>query len=171
MQHRIWVTNLFSLGVVDGEKLNQDLLRVNFVTLCSQYNLDPAKIEPAKSSLEVIVSNEGASPYFLVKYGASHDRPLFVYEWGAKTDIGRRILKNLMHQGTSKKLTSHIVKAKSIIKIELSPSQLKDMGLLFAYEIARWAAFKGNGLVFGLDGIWYELNRYHAFIPVTPKKT
>ena len=39
-------------------------------------------------------------------------------------------------------------------------------GILLAYEVARWAANLRKGLIYGLDGTWYRLNRHQAFIPL-----
>jgi hypothetical protein len=43
---------------------------------------------------------------------------------------------------------------KEIVAVELGFSQLEDMGIVLAYEIARWLAQKGDGLVVDDDDCW-----------------
>ena len=53
--------------------------------------------------------------------------------------------------------------------VALQDEQLTDMGLLLAYEVARWIAHQGSGIVLGLDAAWYRLNEHQAFIPLQLK--
>jgi hypothetical protein len=50
--------------------------------------------------------------------------------------------------------------------VELARLQSSDLGILLAYELARWISFKGTGLIYALDGVWYRLNAHKAFLPV-----
>jgi hypothetical protein len=166
MHYRILVFNLQSLDEFNKEELHRYLLDVSFTTLCDQYQLDPALIEPARSNLEVVVSNEHTLPYFYVKYGSNRVQPLIIYEWDVESERGRGILDGVLKGETTSDVTNALLDVKSIIEIELATLQLKDMGLLLAYEIARWAANKGGGVILGLDKTWYRLNDHQAFIPI-----
>jgi hypothetical protein len=66
----------------------------------------------------------------------------------------------------SANIKEHLDAANFLVEIELMQHQLLNMGLLIAYEAARWAAFKGAGIIFGLDRTWYHLNQYRAFLPL-----
>lgn len=166
MQYRILVFNRKLLDTVDKEELRCYLLGVSFNTLCNQYQLDPAFIEPTRSNLEVVVSNEHTVPYFMVKYGSTRDQPIIVYEWDLESERGRGILDGVFQRETTNDVTEALSEVKSIFEIELATSQLKDMGLLLAYEIARWAAKEGVGMILGLDNTWYQLNDHQAFISI-----
>jgi len=166
MQYSVLVFNKQPLDRFDKEKLRSHLLDVSFITLCDQYQLDPALIEPARSSLEVVVSNEHTLPYFYVKYGSNWVQPLIVYAWDVESGRGKGILDGALKGETTNEVINALLDVKSIIEIELATLHLKDMGLLLAYEIARWAANKGGGVIFGLDNTWYRLNDHQAFIPI-----
>jgi hypothetical protein len=56
--------------------------------------------------------------------------------------------------------------AVQIVSVELDADQLQDLGLLLGYELARWAAVRGKGVMLGLDGRWYRLNAFKAFLPL-----
>jgi hypothetical protein len=165
MVYRILVFNQRSLGKFDGEELRSNLLEVNFESLCAQYGLDPAQIETTKSHIEVVVSKDGGFPYFLVNYGSNHfQRPLVVYEWSVEKGIGKQIVDGYLHGNTNQEITDYLMSTKFILEIELKESQLRDMGLLLAYEIARWGANLGEGVILSLDNVWYRLNQHQAFI-------
>lgn len=163
MQHRILIFNRQQL---DKGELYNYLMDVRFETLCEQYQLDPALIEPARSNLEVIVSKENIVPYFIVKYRSDTDQPIIVYDWDIESDKGREFLVRILEGVITNEVTDALSAVESIIEVELEPGQLNDMGLLLAYEIARWAGNEGQGVILGLDNIWYRLNDHLAFIPI-----
>lgn len=162
MEQEILVFNPQPLGKIDPENLKHALLKVNFVTLCRQYGLTSTLIDSVKENLEVVVSKNQDFPYFLVKYGKDNKRPLFVYERQLKSRKGKGVYQGL--HDDSKVVDMHLNKPNFLVEIELGQKQLSDMGLLLAYEIARWAAVKGGGIVLGLDGRWYFLNQHEAFL-------
>lgn len=167
MVYRILVFNRRSLGKFDGEELRSNLLEVNFESLCAQYGLDPAQIQTTKSHLEVVVSKYGNSPYFLVNYGSNnYQRPIVVYEWSMETGNSEQILEGHFHGNKKQEITDYLLSTKYILEIELEESQLRDLGLLLAYEIARWGANLGEGVILSLDNTWYRLNQHQAFIPL-----
>ena len=166
MHYRILIFNHKSIRGFDEKELRNHLLDVNFETLCDQYQLDSTQIEPVKSYLEVIASKQEALPYFLVKYGKNQQRSIIVNELDVLGGRGNNVLQDWLQHKEYKKITDHLESTRFIIEIELTPHQLIDMGLLLAYEIARWAAGRGEGVVLGLDNTWYRLNQHRAFIPI-----
>jgi len=166
MDQEIMVFNPKSLEEIEPKKLKHDLLKVNFNTLCSQYGLNSALIGPAKENLDVVVSENPDFPYFMVKYGGDKDRPLFVYERQLESQKGKSICDGITGGSNSKEVNMHHSKTNFLVEIKLGQKQLSDMGLLLAYEISRWAAVKGRGIVLGLDGNWYRLNQHGAFLPL-----
>lgn len=166
MAFGIMVFNPQPLGVVNPDSLRKTLLTVNFETLSSQYDLYPVAIEPAKANLDVVVSEEHEFPYFLVEYGDERGHPLVINEQGVESARGHRIFKDLLEGHLSGNIKAHLRASNFLVEIELAQHQLTNMGLLLAYEIARWAAFKGEGIVLGLDGRWYRLNQHRAYLPL-----
>ena len=171
MDYRILVFNYHSIKGFDKSALRMFLLGVNFDTLCVQYHLDPAQIPSTKTNLEVVVSRGGDMTYFLVNYRGEHHRPIVVNEWDVDEGRGKRMKENLLQKLDDEKIGSFISKSSFIVEIELSQTQLQEMGLLLAYEIARWGAKRGEGVILGLDQTWYRLNQHQAFVPINEEKS
>jgi hypothetical protein len=167
MQYSILVINHQTLGKINPEKLVLEMKAVNFSTLCDQYGLDPGLIPQMKSNLSVITAKGDASPYFVLKYNQKEGLPIIVYRWDPRSETGKFITRELLTGSLPEGVGEHLKNASCIVGIELYQSQMKDMGLILAYEIARWVASRGQGMVLGLDGVWYQLNRSSAFIPIT----
>jgi len=170
MKVSILVFNRESLGKISEEGLLTAITESNYATLCRQYGLDPSLIEPALSNLGVEGSVSDQAPFFLVKYGMAQNRAVFVQQWGAAAGGGEDLLNEVVEGIALESLKTRLRETRRIIEITLMPVQLKDMGLLLAYEIARWAADRGKGVVYGLDGAWYRLNQHKAFIPMNASK-
>ncbi|MDT8380940.1 MAG: hypothetical protein RQ728_01630 [Brevefilum sp.] len=166
MSFNILVFNKQSLGVIDSNCLRSFLMEVHFDTLCSQYGLDPSLIESARTNLAVVVSKAHRLPFFLIEYGDDNGCPLIVTESDFKSERGSCIYNDLISEDLSEDLKSHLKATNFLVEIELMQHQLSNMGLLLAYEAARWAAFKGGGIIFGLDRAWYHLNHYCAILPL-----
>lgn len=164
MSYRILIVNQRVLGRFSPEELLVHLRAVHYPTLCRQYGLDSALINPALSHLAVEGSENEHVPYFLVRYLPETQPPLVVnlVNW---PDI-RPGLTDADQTGLPVSVRSHLKQAQEVYALTLRTAQLHDLGLLLAYEIARWLAQRGEGLVWGLDGSWYRLNAYQAFIPV-----
>lgn len=162
----IQVFNSRALSELDLPKLIETLLEVNYPSLCSEYGLDPASIAPALSHLEVVSTSEGIAPFFLVKYQPGGVVPLVVYRWDSAGEKGVRWLNQAKARVNVSLVEAQLARTQEIFAISLHAAQLEGLGLLLAYEIARWAAEEGEGLVFGLDGAWYRLNRHQAFLPI-----
>ena len=166
MVYSIKVLTQKSILSIPQEVMREELLDVNFDSLCNQYGLDPSQVAQTKSNLEVVMSKDGNLSYFLIRYGAENQRPIIIHEWELDSDKGKKILGDRLHIIDDPEVIHRLPGFNYLLEIELASSQLKDMGLLLAYEIARWAAAQGVGLVLGLDNIWYRLNRHKAFIPI-----
>lgn len=166
MAYWIWIFNQQSLGDIDRELLVEAISKANFWTLCEQYGIDPVMIEPAREHFKVITAEVGVAPFFLVSYRPVGERSITVNRWDANGEIGGQILSQAIHAVTNEEIKVRLLGTQQIFGIELQLTQIEDMGLLLAYELARWISVHGQGAVLGLDGAWYRMNRHQAFIPV-----
>ncbi len=164
----VWVQvfNLRKLGRFDRGDLMSALLDAHYPALCAQYGLDPEGVPSILPRLELITASEEIAPFFLLKYLPDDQPPLVVYRWEADQESGARWLKSAELHAQQPLVMSHLGQTREILGVAMRPSQLQDMGLLLAYEVARWAAAAGQGLIYGLDGVWYRLNRHQAFLPL-----
>lgn len=165
MSYWILVFNQRVIGEIDPDRLLDAVAGSNFRTLCKQYGLDPALIDPALENLSIINSPGGSALKFMLRYRPEGQPPIGVYGWGINSEAGRDILSQALTIASSEAVCEALRAAEQVLGIELFPIQLQDMGLLLGYELARFAADQGRGIIQGLDGIWYRLNRHCAFLP------
>ena len=164
MAYRILVFNQRPLGRFSPAELLEDLRAVHYSTLCRQYGLNPALISTAMEYLAVDGSEDVDLPYFIVRYQPENQPPIVVSKVGLpEVWQGLSVKEQAILPGP---VRSHLERVQEAYSLALKEAQLFDLGLLLAYEIARWLAQSGEGLVFGLDGTWYRLNAFRAFIQV-----
>jgi hypothetical protein len=166
MLYRIFVFNSRLIKPMTDKSVFKAITRSNYYTLCDQYGLDSAQIETTLAHLALIQGKTSSfSPYLLLHYHPKGLRPLLVHAWQVNCPQGKLILQRALNSINDDVLKQALRHTFMILSIELSQEQLRDMGLLLAYEVARWAAEQGQGIVRGLDRKWYRLNCHQAFIP------
>lgn len=168
MRHCIMVFNTRSIEQISKAMIMEALTGSNLYTLCNQYKLSPVMIDPALRNLAIVLTQKQIAPFFLLRYRPEGQRPLVVNRWDKTDSAGKSFLQEGLVKVSSQLVKAHLVETDQVFVIELDYSQIKDMGLVFAYEIARWAAYQGQGIVRGLDNQWYKLNCNKAFIPLEP---
>lgn len=158
MPFSIRVFNSIPLAPINPREILAAITESNYYTLCGQYGLSPALISPSLARLGVLAAPDSEAPFFTVVYRQDGERPLVVtvQDWDGNYSGG----------APSPGLQVALVNAVQVVSIELAEDQLQDLGLLLGYEVARWAAVRGKGIMRALDGRWYRLNRHKAFLPV-----
>ena len=165
MSHWMMILTQRRLGRVNKEDVLAAITAANFYTLCDQYGLDPALIQPALDQLEVEIADSRHLPFFFLRYQPRHQPPIVVTEWAVAAKAGKQFLVDVIEGFPTPFEGEHLVETRFIYSVELVESQLGDMGLLLAYELARWVMKEGVGIMLGLDRTWYRLNPHQAFIP------
>lgn len=166
MSYWIMVFNQQPVGQVPKESLVEALRSAHFDTLCAQYGLDPALIGPALDHLSLEKPARGRASYCLLRYQPTGRPPIVMTEWEPAILLGDGHFGGMLTYSAPAEVRGVLSKTREIYSLELLRQQLADMGLLLAYEIARWLAREGSGLVLGLDGVWYRVNAHQAFIPI-----
>ena len=159
---------IFTLNPV--EQLDPDEIRAavtesNFHTLCDQYCLGPDLIEPALAYLNIQVPVDPSATFFSLRFASEPAVPIIVKYWRDSEDITSRI--RTFSAVAPASIRARLVRSKEVFAVDLSQPSGNDLGILFAYELARWIAFKGGGVVYAFDGVWYRLNAHKAFLPVS----
>jgi hypothetical protein len=114
--------------------------------------------------LDVQVPKNEQVPLFTLQYVPEPKAPIVVNCWRDDEQVDSLI--RLFSTDAPNDIREHLALTREIFGIELSHAQCHDLGMLFAYELTRWIAFKGEGVVRALDGEWYRLNANKAFLPV-----
>ena len=60
----------------------------------------------------------------------------------------------------------HLRRSVAVVGIEMGYSQLEDMGVVFAYELARYLAQKSEGIICNDEDMWLRVID-GAFDPIT----
>ena len=155
----------YPLGRFSENDLLAAVTASNFNTLCDQYGLDPALIQPTLEHLSVELAAGRRQPLFVLRYQPKNQPPIVVTEWDVAAEAGSQLLTDVTEGFRTPFDYEHIEEIHFVYSVELVESQLRDMGLLLAYELVRWIAERGSGFVLGLDRTWYRLNPFQAFIP------
>jgi len=130
------------------------------ILVCNQ------QIKPGELELEVLAVRRSVAPFFALHYNPSRKAPIIVNEWNLSDPAKREWFESLPRKTPSLEVEKHLQCTRFVVSIAIDSTQLVDLGRLLAYELARWAAEMGRGLVWGLDGRWYRLNIHQAFIPI-----
>jgi hypothetical protein len=158
--------NLAPIGnLLDGDLITA-LRAANYNSLCKQYRLEQELIAPALKHLKLLSGPTDVAAFSVLKYQTGDRAPLIIYHWDAQKSEGRDWLGETLNKLDQSHLRDRLKDTREILGVTLQAEQLRDFGLVLAYEVARWAAFMGQGLIYGVDGTWYRLNRHQAFIPM-----
>ena len=167
MSYWIMILLQHPLGTFSKEDVLAAIAASNLTTLCDQYGLDPALIQPALDQLTIETADGGHLPLFFLRYQPLYRPPIVVTEWDVAAEAGERFLAEVGKGFPPPFAGQHLVQTRFIYTVELVESQLSDMGILLAYEVARWVMKRGGGSMLGLDRTWYRLNPHQAFIPLS----
>ncbi len=166
MPYGIVVFNQKTIGPIDQEDVLSTVTESNFHTLCEQYGLAAELLGHGSDHLHLNILLHGDLPVFQLDYRSDYRTPLTVYRWPASSQNGRAYMVQMQNEVEVIVDQEYLTRILQVILIEITRPQLEDLGILLAYEIARWAAFCGNGIMHALDGKWYRLNENKAFIPM-----
>lgn len=123
---------------------------VDYLTLAEGYDVDADAAEAGEDALAVEDDDDG----FIVTYGTQ--RPVFVRRWAKPTRVASELEEAREHD-PSAAVEKRLARTTEVIGIELGASQLSDFGIVVAYELARYLAQKGRGIICGLDHGWTEV--------------
>ncbi len=131
------------------------LAGVDYWTLAEHFGIeDEAVVDAALDLLRV--REPGATGLECeVAYRPEDDvRAIAVHCWTEPERVAEELEEAQEGRSPPPEALPRLRASKEIVAIELGFSQLEDMGIVFAYEIARWIAQKGDGLVVDDDDCW-----------------
>jgi hypothetical protein len=123
---------------------------VDYYTLAEDYDVG----EPAVRAALVKLAIEDHDPFddYMVSYGVR--RPVFVRRW---TNASPHVEEAIERTPPSPALAKRLRASREAIGIELGASQLSDFGIVVAYEVARYLAQKGDGVIADLQHRWTKV--------------
>ncbi len=137
------------VSTTSAEELQTGINGADYFTLAEDYDVDDALVGPAVKALTV-------SKDLHVSFGDS--RPIVVHVWSTPERVAEELSE--MHEVRSppKSLHEPLKATKEIVGIELGFSHLENLGAVIAYEIARYFAQKGDGLIVDDDDRWQRID-------------
>ena len=127
------------------------LAGVDYLTLSEWYGLDETEVKPALSKLAVKARSK-RSLDVEVSYGGS--RAIVVHPWTTTERVAEELSEARANRSPPPAAATWLDACRAIVGIELGYSQLEDLGIVLAYEIARYLAQKGEGVIADDDGKW-----------------
>lgn len=127
---------------------------VDYWTLAEDYGIeDTAVVDAALNELRVEATGKGIDCE--VRYRAEDDaRPVVLHVWDEPGRVAEELEEAMEGRDPPEGIVARLKETKAIVGIELGFSQLDDMGVVVAYEIARWLAQRGDGVVVDDDQSW-----------------
>ena len=168
VQHWIVVCNQDRAERFDEAGLTKALRGASLATLCKQFGLNSSLVAPALEHLRLEIVPADIAPFYALHYQAGRRQPILIQRWDVSRVDGSAVLDSYLDKSQSQVLTAHLGVTRQIWGVAILHAHLRDIGLVLAYEIARWIAAQGRGIVRGLDGCWYRLNCYNAYVPLQP---
>ena len=157
-----------SLAQVTPAALDAALAQADFWTLAEIYAIDEAQVIPALACLRIESENPTEFQHYNVIYREPKYRPVCITRCAGAAVVAQlaELHATLMAQGmgANAEIIRHLEQVIEIVNIELGYTQLADMGLLIAYEIARFLAMLGNGLVQDAAGSWWRIGQQGEFV-------
>ncbi len=140
---------------VTPEHLRTGIRDNDYWTLAEQYDVNDDLVDPALALLRIDSDNNG----FQLHYRPEGERQLAIHCWTSRERVKEEIeevLELFEHDSseTAARIQEHMKEVQSVIGIEMGFSQLEDMGIVFAYEVARWFGQHRGGLIKGDDDCW-----------------
>lgn len=142
------------------------LAGVDYRTLSEDYGIDESLVENCARTLSVKESTDVRYGWYRVDFSTLGSDPLTLYRWSQPERVAEEVTEVLGRlEITNSVLARRLKTSCEVIGIELKPSQLADMGVVVAYEVARYLAQRGDGIVVNeADEILFV--RGGAFLPV-----
>lgn len=158
-----------SVGHLTPQDLLERISVADFWTLAEWYDLPEEQVGPARAQLRIESAGEEGFDVYELHYREPGHRPVFVRRWAApalvREEIGEALGKlQIFRSPAADRVRDHVRQTSEVIGIELGWSQTEDMGIAFAYEVARTLARMGRGVIAGLDEGWMTVDEVGGFV-------
>jgi len=155
-----------SVGHVDTRGLQAGILGkdpsalagVDYVTLAEDYGIEEEEVDDALSNLEVKqIGGQGFERYE-VDYSDGWANTVIVHRWHEPKRVAEEIDEVIERLAISRSaLVGRLRESCEVVGIELKVSQLEDMGIVIAYEIARYLGQLGDSLALTDEDEWLQV--------------
>jgi len=129
---------------------------VDYWTVAEDFGIEDEAVVDA--ALDVLhVRPEGATGLDGLEVGYRSEaeaRPIVVHCWSDPERVAEEIREAEENRSPPPRVRERLRASTEVVGLELGFSQLEDMGIVIANELARWLAQKGDGVVADDDDGW-----------------
>jgi hypothetical protein len=165
--------NALKAGILDKDPSTS--AGVDYNALADDYGVDEKLVDPALKNLEIAsvepANADGFTRYSL-RYTAADTRPVLIHRWTDSDHLKKETVDETIELLTSRQrfIAELLQRTKEVIGIEFGYSQLEDMGVVLAYEVARYLGARGDALIQNDLGKWLIIGKRGGFDPLTRKR-
>ena len=142
------------------------LAGVDYRTLAEDYGIDESLVENCARNVSVKELTDVEHGWYRVDFSTLGTDPLIIYRWSEPERVVEEITEVLDRlEITDSVLAKTLKKTCEVIGVEMTLSQLADMGVVVAYEAARFLAQRGDGIIIN-DADELLFVRGGEFLPV-----
>lgn len=132
---------------------------VDYLTLAEDYPVGRRSryedlVAKAVDEVTVARSRSLGNVSYEIRYAPWPAQPILIYRWDLRSE-GKAILQSLIQKGAPPDRSS--AKFRELVGIQLRCHQLEDMGIVFAYEVARYLGQRGDAVILNDQGEWQEV--------------
>lgn len=140
---------------------------VDYRTLAEDYGIDESLIENCSIAISVKEPPDASHAWYSVSFSSIGSDPVTIYRWMQPERVSEEVSEMLERLGADDgELASRLKHTREVVGIELTSSQLADMGVVVAFEIARYIAQRGSGVVID-DADHAMCVRDGEFVPIS----
>ena len=150
-----WITAYCPENIDDVTPESLSTIRDNdFWTLAEDYDVADELVSPALKLFKIEEAQDG---YQLI-YRPDGERQLAIRCWASPDRIDEEISEAKKSiGGSSSAMAESIAATMAVVAIELGAIQMTDMGIVIAYEVARWFGGHKNALIKSVDDDWSKI--------------
>jgi hypothetical protein len=134
-------------------------------TLAEGFGIDDdTEVDRALAQLRIdpVTGPDGAR--FRLRYRRASYRPVLVYHWTAAKRVRDECAEALeQFEGTKERnanrVRTHLAQCVAVVALELGWTQLDNMGIVFASQLAEFFAVTGTGLIRDQNDDWWAMKK------------
>ena len=149
---------------ITRSELLYELRGADFDTLAEVHEIDESLVEPAVDALRLEDTSHDALDGASFAYRAPDFRPIQIHEWTSPERVAEEIEETRDADDVPEEVDAALDEVVAVIALELGFGMYEDMGIVFAWEIARLLAHAARGFVRDDDHRWSLVDERGGYV-------
>lgn len=130
------------------------LAGVDYVALAEDYDVDAALVGPALAALRVTSDKD---TFEVLYHPTDPSRDVSVERWTESARVDEELDDAREVREAPEEAEPLLDACVEVVGIELHATQFGDMGIVLAYEVARYLAQRGDGVLVDDENVWFRV--------------